>query len=295
MKHDRTTESTITAAVTEALKEGRLSEAEGAELEGLLLSLAAGDLTRRASTGGPVARAVDAAILSLAGRLDAAELAASQFLETLESGGQATYAAGVTEPDQALTARDAAARALEVANGRLAELSLLAARLAEVAGQANMAALNISVELSRDGTAKETTLTALADEVRRLAERTDAATQRLPRVVGALKESQDQASELLLGHRLVSAEELKGLQTQVRRQEEMVAQAAGLARSLRDQILLSAAGGESGIAALRARLRDVLGSLKDGQVEVVAFARALSELEGALLVGDGPGADEESS
>jgi hypothetical protein len=72
---------------------------------------------------------------------------------------------------------------LEVADARLAEISHLAARLGEVSGQAQVAALNLALELARDGGARAETENALAEEVRRLAERAEAVARRLPGIV----------------------------------------------------------------------------------------------------------------
>ena len=76
---------------------------------------------------------------------------------------------------------------LDVADARAAEIAHLAARLVEVSGRAQVAALNVSLEIARDGGARAETESAFAEEVRRLAERVEAVAQRLPRIVGRLE------------------------------------------------------------------------------------------------------------
>jgi hypothetical protein len=93
-----------------------------------------------------------------------------------------TIEAPVAAPEPGPGAAGAAAL-LEVADARLAEISHLAARLGEVSGQAQVAALNLSLELARDGGARAETQNALAEEVRRLAERAEAVALRLPGIV----------------------------------------------------------------------------------------------------------------
>lgn len=110
----------------------------------------------------------------------------SSTIETpLEAPGPAPAAAGL----EAL---------LEVADARLAEIAHLAARLGEVSGQAQVAALNLSLELARDGGASAETENALAEEVRRLAERAEAAALRLPGIVARI-EAAHRAARALLG------------------------------------------------------------------------------------------------
>lgn len=88
------------------------------------------------------------------------------------------------EPEPAASGVEAL---IEVADARLAEITHLAARLGEVSGQAQVAALNLSLELARDGGARAETENALAEEVRRLAERAEAVALRLPGIVERVK------------------------------------------------------------------------------------------------------------
>lgn len=78
-------------------------------------------------------------------------------------------------------------RALEVATARLTELEVLAKRLVEVGTEASVTSLNLSVTLRRQSEPDPEQLAAFADEVRRLTERTNAVTARLPVVVGELR------------------------------------------------------------------------------------------------------------
>jgi len=85
-------------------------------------------------------------------------------------------------------AREELRRVLDATEARLTELSHLSARLDEVGSQAHVAALNVAIEISRDGEAKQETLTTFADEVRRFAERVEAVARRLTVVVEAVRD-----------------------------------------------------------------------------------------------------------
>lgn len=72
---------------------------------------------------------------------------------------------------------------------RLDEVAQVSRRLEDVAAQASVAALNVSVEVSRGESASEETLATLAEEVRRMADRTAKATRRMSELIRELEEA----------------------------------------------------------------------------------------------------------
>jgi methyl-accepting chemotaxis protein len=156
------------------------------ELVDALTALSGGDLAQRAEASSSLVKAINTATDSLAERLgpvrdeareanEAALVVFEHVLGTSEEDGKDRGRLSALHTE--LTVR------LDATRSRMTELPHLAKRLGEIGGQAQAAALNVAIEVSRDGSASQDTLTVFADEVRRFAERTEAIAQRVNIVV----------------------------------------------------------------------------------------------------------------
>jgi len=162
---------------------------ELAALEGWLRALAQGDFTAGEPAGNEsdLVRAVAAAMEDLASRLEPLRRIASRLDRAWPDLDE-----GLLRARSTVSALPAVlAEAIAARNGvtpRLAEVDEVARRLDAVAAQATVAALNVSVEVSRGPEVSGETLAILAEEVRRLADRTAVATRRLTNLTRELRE-----------------------------------------------------------------------------------------------------------
>ena len=194
--HLEPAESESARLIRQAIAEARtsLGETTHAELEGLeeaLVGLANGDLADLSTEDVPathLARAVRATAEALAHRLEpiaAAKTGLGEAALRLDDTGE------IAKESHAMldtTLAEIGANHRKVAP-RLAEVTEVAQRLEEVAAQASVAALNVSVEVSRGDEASVGTLSTLAEEVRRLADRTGTATRRLTELILEIDEA----------------------------------------------------------------------------------------------------------
>lgn len=169
---------------------------------------------------------------------------------------------------------------------RLAEITEVAARLEDVATQAAVAALNVSVEVCRGDDASAESLASMSDEVRRLAERTATATRRL---TGLILELDEASSSADAGLTLVRArsehhvEQLRQLEAHSGHLEDVVADLSSVVASHpstgEPQADLQAAR----LTVLRRHLETELAALAGWGAQVPSVVTSALDEIGALL------------
>jgi methyl-accepting chemotaxis protein len=159
----------------------------GATRHDLLVALAACDLSGAAEgEGGEGSPSARSALFPLAARLAEARTALARSARSsrrlLEATaelerGVAACAAGL----------ETAARAIERSSPRTEEVAEVVEGLEETAGHSRVAALNLGLEMSRLGSGAQGAATEVAEQVRRLAERSSVVARRLSAVVEAMR------------------------------------------------------------------------------------------------------------
>jgi len=201
--------TTVDAVVEPSIEaaEGRIGPEAAAEIQALGEVLAAIESCDLAAATGERAPSGD---LVAAARRAAAEVASKLSGARTELGrarGQAARfliaAEGLAEGAAAgVSATDGAVAALRQAGPRTEEVAEVVDHLEEVAAQAGVAALNVSVEVSRSESSGDQAVALLAEEVRRLADRGAAVARRLSAAVEGLRRAWADAARDLESSRL---------------------------------------------------------------------------------------------
>jgi methyl-accepting chemotaxis protein len=161
---------------------------------------------------------------------ESAQLAA----DTAQKGGQIVSETLVTMHSIASSTQKVSARILELGQSS-DKIGAILSTITEIAGQTNLLALNAAIEAARAGE-QGRGFAVVAGEVRRLAERTAAATQEISGMIGtiqaesrqAVEAMQDESAEVALGVAKTesSGEALVQIVEMARKVGEMVAQIA---------------------------------------------------------------------
>ncbi len=136
---------------------------------------------------------VTVSISEVAARAANTERAAQQAGEVARSGDELSLRASKTIHSLAETVKGSAQQ-VETLGQRSEEISRIVAVIKEVADQTNLLALNAAIEAARAGEAGRG-FAVVADEVRKLAERTGKATQEIASMIATIQEETKQAVE----------------------------------------------------------------------------------------------------
>ncbi|HPP47355.1 MAG TPA: methyl-accepting chemotaxis protein, partial [Accumulibacter sp.] len=136
---------------------------------------------------------VTVSISEVAKRAMDTEQAAQRAGEVARSGDELSMRASKTIHSLAETVKGSAQR-VETLGQRSEEISRIVAVIKEVADQTNLLALNAAIEAARAGEAGRG-FAVVADEVRKLAERTGKATQEIASMIATIQEETRQAVE----------------------------------------------------------------------------------------------------
>lgn len=256
------------------------SEEALGELIEALTALSCGDLNAGAQATSAPAKAVNAASEALAERLRPVCDAAKEAKEASRIALGSLLALsdddeGDQSPDRS-PRRDELAGHLDISKTRMTELAHLATRLGEIGGQAQVAALNVAIEVSRDGAANQDTLTTFADEVRRFAERIEAVAQRVIVVV--------QKAQAAQGGVLDAIDDMsKSEEATIRSARRLTRALDGLAQQLEERFSLPSIGRRNRrVVELRERLDVELRRLAYGDESSQEIDDALDQLDGLL-------------
>jgi hypothetical protein len=151
------------------------------EVRELLDGLAAGRIDGERRARSRAGAALAGAVASLARRLRPVVQIARSVAESARRS--------VARSSRRRSLIEDATVSLDLAEASLEELAHLSERVGDVAAQASVVALDVAGELERDGQVSHDAMAGFADEVRRLADRTDVAVRRLPVVAGRLREA----------------------------------------------------------------------------------------------------------
>ena len=174
MVHSITLSAEQLAAATEEIAQGAKQSSTSAHSE-------ADQATQTASAMAEMS----AAVREVAGHAQRASEASAHSAEAARLGGKVADDALATMSNIANSTRNAADRVLEL--GRSSEkIGNIVEVITEIAGQTNLLALNAAIEAARAGE-QGRGFAVVAGEVRRLAERTTAATQEIATMIQAIQ------------------------------------------------------------------------------------------------------------
>lgn len=249
------------------------------ELIEALASLSCGDLTAGDQATSASARAVNFAVGALAERITPVRDAVDVAKEASQTALKHLLVHSDDDDNGRLEREprhERLLRHLDVTKARMAELSHLAIRLGEIGGQAQVAALNVAIEVSRDGVASQDTLTTFADEVRRFAERVDAVAQRVIVVVQKVQGAHCEVLDAIDGESTSNESTIDSARRLERALDDLTQQ-------FEERFALPSFGSRyKRVAELRGRLDDELRRLASDDETSQEIDDALDQLEGLL-------------
>ncbi len=182
------------------------------------------------------------------------ELDATESLRLADEGGERAQAATAQINRIAATVTDASAR-IRSLEAHAGEISSIAAVIKGIAGQTNLLALNAAIEAARAGE-QGRGFAVVADEVRKLAERTSAATIEIETMIAAVQSETGSAAQVMDA---ALPEVAEGVQS--------VEGAADALRKIRD-------GADKSLG----HIRDVAGATREQSIASTSIAQRVEEI-----------------
>jgi methyl-accepting chemotaxis protein len=207
---------------------------------------------------------------------DATSAATAAGQEAASGGREVEQTVGVIE--RVASEVEAVATAIEALGGRSEEIGTIVGVISDIAEQTNLLALNAAIEAARAGEHGRG-FAVVADEVRKLAERTQSATSEIAQSIKAIQTDTSSAVERMK----IGNEEVRGSVTQARKAGETLSRIVHSSSDVSERIKAIAASAEQQTQAIEeisgavTAIAEITNQFSSSSVETVQATSALSQ------------------
>lgn len=207
---------------------------------------------------------------------DATSAATAAGQEAASGGREVEQTVGVIE--RVASEVEAVAAAIEALGGRSEEIGTIVGVISDIAEQTNLLALNAAIEAARAGEHGRG-FAVVADEVRKLAERTQSATSEIAQSIKAIQTDTSSAVERMK----IGNEEVRGSVTQARKAGETLGRIVHSSSDVSERIKAIAASAEQQTQAIEeissavTGIAEITNQFSSSSVETVQATSALSQ------------------